>query len=248
MDERFLSVPSFAVDTCRRTLLEMAVISKKSMLDSIELFSSYDDAKVEEIMKNEDEVDTYEDKISSYLLKISEQTLSQNDSREVSQLLHVVGDIERISDHSVNLVAAAKEIHDKNITFSSDAQYEISVMSNAVREILALAIESLVNNDLSLAKKVEPLEQIVDKLNYKIKKNHINRLRNGDCTIELGFVLTDILNNYERVADHCSNIAACMLEIDHNSFEIHEYLSNVKENDSNEFYEYYDMYKKRYTL
>ena len=248
LDDRFLSVPSFAVDSCRRTLLEMAVISKNSMIDAIKLFDSYDSAKVEEILKSENEVDTYEDKISSYLLKISEQTISQNDSREVSQLLHVVGDIERISDHSVNLVAAAKEIHDKNIAFSSEAQKELSIMSNAVREILTLAIEALVNNDLSLAKKVEPLEQIVDKLNYKIKKNHISRLRQGNCTIELGFVLTDILNNYERVADHCSNIAVCMLEIGHNSFEIHEYLSNVKENGTNEFYEYYDMYKKRYTL
>ena len=248
LDERFLSVPSFAVDTCRRTLLEMVAISKKSMLDSIDLLNNFDENKASSILKNEDEVDIYEDKISSYLLKISEQTLSQKDSREVSQLLHIIGDIERISDHAVNLVAAAREIHDKNIEFSEDAKNEISVMSNAVREILTLATEALVNNDLSLSKKVEPLEQIIDKLNYKIKKQHINRLRHGDCTIELGFVLTDILNNFERVADHCSNIAVCILEIDNNSLETHEYLSNVKENGENEFYEYYDMYKKRYSL
>lgn len=248
LDNRFLSVPSFAVETCRQIVSEMAAISKKAMLDSMSLIENYDDEIAKEVMANEDEIDIYEDKTSSYLLQISEQTLSQKDSREVSQLLHVVGDVERIADHSVNILNAAKEIHDKKITFSQEAQKEIAVMSDAVKEILSLAIEALVKEDLEIAKKVEPLEQIIDKLNHKIKGNHINRLRQGDCTIELGFVLSDILGNFERVADHCSNIAVCLLEIDNNSFETHEYLNNVKETGANEFFEYYDIYKKRYTL
>ena len=248
LDSRFLSVPSFAVQTCRQTVSEMAAISKKTLLDSITLIDKYDDELAESIVKNEKEVDEYEDATSSYLLQISEQDLSQKDSREVSQLLHVVGDVERIADHAVNIMDAAKEINTKNITFSKEAQREISVMANAVREILSLAMEALVNVDLNVAKKVEPLEQIIDKLNHKIKKNHIERLRTGNCTIELGFVLSDILANFERVSDHCSNIAVCLLEIENNSLQTHEYLHNVKETGANEFFEFYDMYKQRYSL
>jgi len=248
LDERFLSVPSFAVETCRQIVSEMAAISKKTMLDAMTLIDNYSDKTAEAVLANEDEIDIYEDQTSSYLLKISEQQLAQKDSREVSQLLHVVGDVERIADHAVNIRNAAKEIYDKKIAFSKEAQHEISVMANAVREILSLAIEALVKEDLNVAKKVEPLEQIIDKLNHKIKANHISRLRQGNCTIELGFVLSDILTNYERVADHCSNIAVCLLEIDNNSFQTHEYLNNVKETGANEFFEFYDMYKQRYTL
>lgn len=248
LDPRFLTSPAFAVETSRQIVSEMAVITKNSLIESMNLIGNYDEEKAEALLKTEDEIDIYEDKISSYLLQVSEQHLSQKDSREVSQLLHVVGDIERISDHSVNIIAAAKEIHTKEVEFSREAQREISVMANALREILSLAIEALVNEDLNIAKKVEPLEQIIDKLNYKIKRNHVERLRLGECTIELGFILSDILNNYERVADHCSNIAVCLLEIDNNSFQTHEYLSNVKETGANEFFEYYDMYKQRYSL
>ncbi len=248
LDSRFLSVPSFAVQTCRQTVLEMAAISKKTLLDAITLIDKYDETVAEAIINNEKEVDEYEDATSSYLLQISEQDLSQKDSREVSQLLHVVGDVERVADHAVNIMDAAKEIRNKNISFSSEAQRELSIMANAVREILSLAVEALVNEDLNVAKKVEPLEQIIDKLNHKIKRNHVERLRTGNCTIELGFVLSDILANFERVSDHCSNIAVCLLEIENNSLQTHEYLHNVKETGANEFFEFYDMYKQRYSL
>lgn len=248
LDSRFLSIPSFAVETCRQLVCEMAAITKNSLVESMSLIEKYDEEKAKALLKSEDEIDIFEDKISSYLLQISEQELSQKDSREVSQLLHVVGDVERISDHSVNILSAAKEVYTKKVEFSSEAQRELAVMGNAVREILSLATEALVNEDLNLAKKVEPLEQIIDKLKHKIKSNHVSRLRQGECTIELGFILSDILNNYERVADHCSNIAVCLLEIDNNSFQTHEYLTNVKETGANEFFEHYDMYKKRYSL
>ncbi len=248
LDPRFLNSPAFAVETSRQIVSEMATKTKNALIDSLNLIGSYDPAKAEELINAEDEIDIYEDKISSYLLQVSEHKLSQKDSHEVSQLLHVVGDIERISDHSVNIIDAAKEIYEKDVEFSKEAQREISVMANALREILSLSIEALVNQDLNLAKKVEPLEQIIDKLNHKIKRNHVERLRLGECTIELGFILSDILNNCERVADHCSNIAVCLLEIDNNSFQTHEYLANVKETGANEFFENYDMYKQRYSL
>lgn len=248
LDERFLSIPSFALETCRRLVCEMAAITKRSLLDSMTLLEKYDDELAAKIKANEDEIDLYEDKANTYLLKISEQDISQNDSRVVSQLLHIIGDIERISDHSVNILKAAKEMKEKSVSFSDEARREINVIANAVTEILSLAVEAVVNGDLNIAKKIEPLEQIIDKLNYKIKKNHVTRLRDGSCTIELGFILADVLNNFERVADHCSNIAVCLLEIDNNSFETHEYLNNVKETGANEFFEHYDMYKKRYTI
>lgn len=248
LDDRFLSIPSFALETCRRLVCEMAAITKKSMLDSMSLIDNYNEELASQINANENEIDIYEDKVNTYLLKISEQDISQNDSRAVSQLLHIVGDIERISDHSVNILKAAKEMHEKEVSFSQEAKHEINVIANALTEVISLAVEAVVNEDLNVAKKIEPLEQIIDKLNYKIKKNHIARLRDGNCTIELGFILADVLNNYERVADHCSNIAVCLLEIDNNSFETHEYLNNVKETGANEFFEHYDMYKKRYTI
>ncbi len=248
LDERFLSSPAFAVDTCRQLVDEMATETKKSLLESIHLVDKYDEAVAKQLLESETMIDHYEDKISSYLLKVSGRNLSQKDSREVSQLLHVIGDIERISDHSVNILEAAQEINNKKILFSEEAQRELRVISNALREILSLSVEALVNQDINLAKKVEPLEQIIDKLKYKIKNNHVKRLREGTCTVELGFVLSDLLNNYERVADHCSNIAVCLIEIDNNSFETHEYLNNVKETGANEFFEYYDMYKQRYAL
>lgn len=248
LDERFLSIPAFAVEKCRLLVSDMASKSKKSLMESIDLLESFDSGKEKNILASEDEIDLYEDKISSYLLKISERAISQRDSLEVSQLLHVIGDVERISDHAVNILEAAREIHDKDISFSSEAKHELNTIANAVREILSLAVEALVKEDLNIAKKVEPLEQIIDKLKYKIKNRHIERLRQGECTIELGFVLSDILNNFERVADHCSNIAVCLLEIDHNSFETHEYLQHVKKDGENEFFEQYDIYKRRYSL
>lgn len=248
LDERFLSMPAFAVEKCRLLVSDMAEISKNSLFDAINTVDKYDNSMDKSIVEREAEVDLYEDKTSSYLLKISARQLTQKDSREVSQLLHVIGDVERISDHAVNVLEVAREIHDKNIVFSEDAVHELGVITNAVREVVSLATEALVKQDLNIAKKVEPLEQVIDKLKYKIKNHHIKRLREGDCTIEMGFILSDLLTNYERVADHCSNIAVCLLEIDNNSFETHEYLNHVKQDGENEFFEQYDLYKKRYSI
>ena len=248
LDERFLSVPSFAVEKSRELVSDMAVLSRDALLKSFTLFDQFDRHKAKEIQEIELVVDKYEDKISSYLLRVAEKKLSHSDSRRVSQLLHVIGDVERISDHAVNVLETAQEIYEKGIAFSKEAEHEISVIKSAVIEVLELATEALVSGNLEIAKKVEPLEQRIDKLKYKIKNNHITRLRDGNCTVELGFVLSDLLTNCERVADHCSNIAVCLLEMENDSFETHEYLNHVKQDGENEFFEQYAVYKEKYTL
>lgn len=248
LDERFMAVPSFAVENCRGLVNKMAKLAKKSMFDATALLSEFDGEKIDSILKNEKDVDKYEDKISTYLVKLAELKLSVKDSNEVTKLLHVIGDIERISDHSVNILETAQEISEKNIEFSERAKNDIGVITNAVCEIITIATDALVKEDLEMAKRVEPLEEIIDRLKRKIKNNHIMRLKEGGCTVELGFILSDLLNNYERVADHCSNIAVCMLEMENNSFETHEYLNHVKNDGENKFFEQYDIYKKKYSL
>ncbi len=248
LDERFLQMGSFAVEKSRELVCNMFDISVQSFFAATDLLKEFDRDKFDNIIEEENIVDKYEDKISTYLVKLAAQELSVNESREVTELLHCIGDIERISDHAVNIAEVAKEIYDKKIDFSDEAKGEIKVISAAVREILEITSTALKDEDLSVAKAVEPLEQVIDKLKSKIRFNHIKRLQEGDCTIELGFVLADLLTNYERVSDHCSNIAVCLLEIANNSFETHEYLSHVKSEGANEFFEQYDAYKKKYRL
>lgn len=248
LDERFLSMPSFAVEKCREVVCSMAEMSKDALVDSLSLITNYDKKLAETIRAREDEVDTYEDKTSTYLVHLAGNKMPETDSNEVTTLLHVVGDVERISDHSVNLIDVAQEIHDKNIEFSEEAKKEMSVISSAVCEILQLAVKALVDEDRAAAKMVEPLEQTIDKLKYEIKNRHIERLRDGKCTVEMGFVLSDFLTNCERVSDHCSNIAVCILEMAHNSMETHEYLSHVKNDGKNHFFEKYEEYKEKYKI
>lgn len=248
LDDRFLEMGSFAVEKSRELVCDMSKLSAKSLVAATELVEKFDREKFEQIIEDENVVDKYEDKISTYLVKLAGTKLAADESREVTELLHCIGDIERISDHAVNIAEVAKEIHDKKIEFSDEAKHEINVISSAVREILGLTETALEGENLAVAKTVEPLEQVIDKLKNKIRFNHIKRLKEGDCTIEMGFVLGDLLTNYERVSDHCSNIAVCLLEIANNSFETHEYLSHVKSEGENEFFEQYDMYKKKYSL
>ncbi len=248
LDERFLDVPSFAVEKCRELVCEMAKISQKSFQMAVNLLDNFDKESFEEIEKLESLVDKYEDKTSTYLIKIAANHMSTKDSKAVTELLHCIGDIERISDHALNIAEVALEMHEKDIVFSPEAQKDIKVATFAVVEVLTLAIDSLVSDDLGIAVKVEPLEQVIDRLKIKIKDGHINRLRQGDCTMELGFILSDLLTNYERVADHCSNIAVCIIEIAHNSFETHEYLNRVKHGDEEEFNEMYEHYSSKYAI
>ena len=193
-------------------------------------------------------VDKFEDKTSTYLIKIAATQMATQDSRVVTELLHTIGDLERISDHALNIAEAAKEINDKDIKFSETATKDIAIITHAVTEIMELTTNALINDDLDVLEKIEPLEQVIDRLKRKIKSGHVTRLRQGDCTLELGFILSDILNNYERVSDHCSNIAVCYIEIAHDSFETHEYLNNLKTGGSKEFVDIYNQYKEKYYI
>lgn len=248
LDERFLSLPTFAVEKCRELVAEMTEITAKSIVSASTLLDDFNSAKYEKLKEKENIVDKYEDKIGSYLVKLASHDLNATDGKKVTELLHIIGDIERISDHSVNIGKTALEIDEKNISFSSEARREINILKNAVLEILDITKNAFINDDAELAKKVEPLEQAIDRIKRKIKNNHITRLREGECTVELGFILSDLLNNFERISDHCSNVAACILGINIDSFETHEYLSHVKNEGANDFNETYNHYKKKYEI
>ena len=248
LDERFLRIPGYAVEKCNELVRQMAEISKNMILSSLDILYNYDKKIAEEIDENERLVDKYEDKVSSYLVNLALGKLSERESKTVTHLLHVVGDLERISDHAVNIVSVAREISEKGMEFSKDAKREIDVMHAAVSEILKIVVTAFETDDRELAKRVEPLEQTIDNLKRTIKNNHINRLRDGLCTIEFGFVLSDLITNCERVADHCSNIAVSILEMKHNSLETHEYLNQVKNEGRNKFFELYKEYSSKYVI
>ena len=248
LDERFLAIPSFAVEKCKELVCEMANISAQAYKSSVSLIDNYSAEGFAEVERMEGLIDKYEDKTSTYLVRIAESQMSAKDSKVVNELLHCVGDIERISDHALNIAEAAKEVFDKQIEFSEKAKADIKIMAAAVEEILELSIRTLVDEDLEFAKYVEPLEQVIDRLKRKIKGGHIYRLRQGNCTMELGFVLSDILNNFERISDHCSNIAVCFIEITNDSFEVHEYLNQIKSGEETEFSNMYESYKQKYAI
>ena len=195
----------------------------------------------------EDSLDNFEDKLGTYLVKLSSQALSSEDSQVVSKILHAIGDFERLGDHACNLVKVAREIHEKQVSFSPNATREIKVLTDAIQEILNITACAYDGDSVELAAKVEPLEQVIDRLTVQIKNNHVKRLQRGACTIEGGFILADLLNNYERISDHCSNIAVAIIEVEHNSFDTHKYLNGVKYGNS-VFNEIYDSFDKKYAL
>ena len=248
LDERFLDNPGFAMEECRGVAINMARKSKKAMNLAIDLLKEYDEKTSARVEKLENQIDQYEDALGTYLVKLSERDLSVKDSRILSVLLHCIGDFERISDHAVNIRDAAVEMNKKNLQFSDKAKQELLVFSNAIRDIIDRAVLAFETGDTGLAKEVEPLEQVVDALNKEEKQRHINRLRTGTCTIELGFVLSDISTNFERAADHCSNIAVCLLQVDEGGFDTHEYLDILKEENSEEFRHEYMELSEKYAL
>ncbi len=248
LDERFLTMPGFAVEKARDLVCEMAQISRDAFTKATALFAEYDQAQFDEVAALEKSIDKYEDKISTYLVKVAEQDMSAKDSKTVTELLHFIGDFERISDHALNIAEAAHEIYSKGISFSEQAKADLAIISNAVAEILELTISLIVEENLEAAKNIEPLEQVIDRLKRKIKNGHIDRLRQGDCTMELGFVLSDLLNNYERISDHCSNIAVCFIEVSHDSFEAHKYIKQLKTDEGSDFAEVYEQYKQKYYI
>lgn len=248
LDERFLDTPALAVEQCRNVAVNMAHLARKGLFDAIELIDGYDKEKALRIVELEDMVDRYEDELGTYLVKVSSRDLSEKDSRTISILLHSIGDFERLSDHSVNIVEAVRQMNKKDMKFSNKAKKELNIFLGAIREIVDTSVAVFENEDVDLAKTIEPLEEVIDDLNDELKKRHIKRLRKGKCTIELGMALTDLTTNFERVADHCSNIAVCLLQINEDSFETHEYLDMVKRNENTGFKQMYQDYRIRYEL
>jgi phosphate:Na+ symporter len=225
----------------------MAELSTKALHDAIALFDNYDVKLADSIRDIENKVDILEDAIGSYLIKVAAQSTNTKDSEQVTKLLHIIGDYERISDHAVNIVESCEELRDKKISFSDEATKEIGVLRKAVDEILELAYTAFIENDLEAAAKIESLEQVVDDLRDKIKLNHIIRLQKSECTIEHGFVLSDILTNFERVSDHCSNVGGCVIEIaQYDALEMHKY--NKKKHKSEEFEIMYKAYSEKYSV
>ncbi len=248
LDDRLLDTPSVAIERSRTVAGQMAAISGHHLCKSIDLFEAYDSKAAEEIRRAEDKVDIYEDALGSYLIKLSSQSMDAKDSHEVTKLLHIIGDLERISDHSVNLLESAEEIRDKELIFSPEAKAELGVLYAAVSEIVTMTEQALIHTDLELAAHVEPLEQVIDGLRNDIKTHHIHRLTKSECTVEHGFVLSDILTNLERVSDHCSNIAGCLIEMSRNdTLDLHSYLQKVKSGGM-EFNELFAQYQSKYTL
>jgi len=248
LDDRFLDSSGYAIMLCKNAAVEMACLAKKAIYEAIELISNYSEEKAEEIYKIEDEVDRYEDKLGSYLVKVSSKNLSIEESHTVSMLLHSLNDFERISDHAINILDSAKELYDKGLVFSSVGTREIGVYSNAVKEILDITIKSFENMDKDIAVTVEPLEDVIDDLNIVIKEKHIKRLRCGECTTELGFILSDITTNYERVADHCSNLAIYVLQADKEEIDTHNFLLRHGMENSEAFQNRYIEFKKKYYI
>ncbi len=248
LDDRLLETPSVAIERSRTVAGRMAEISCRYLRASIDLLDNFDSKLADDIRKGEDTVDIYEDELGSYLVKLSSQSMTEKDSHEVTKLLHMIGDWERISDHSVNILESAEELKDKEISFSPQAMAELAVLYRAVGEIVTLTEQAFLNADMALAACVEPLEQVVDDLRDGIKRRHILRLKKSECTIEHGFVLSDILTNLERVSDHCSNIAGCLIEMQrHDALDLHGYLHSVKEG-AGDFDELFAEYTAQFAL
>ena len=247
LDERLLETPSVAIERCYEVADQMAKLSSNAIQQAITLLGTYDDKVAQEVHDAEDKVDIYEDVLGSYLMKLSARSMTEIDSREVTKLLYMIGDFERISDHAVNIVDSADEIKDKGLEFSEKAVRELTVMYNAINEIMQMTEEAFINQDEKKAYIVEPLEQVVDDLKEQIRVRHIRRLQKEECTMEHGFVLSDILTNLERVSDHCSNVASCLIEMnEHEDLGIHEYEHHLKE--EGEFDKLYHEYLAKYSI
>lgn len=248
LDERLLATPAVAVDRCRSVTLSMAEIAVQSVRDSIAMLENYDEKLGEEIEKAEKKTDKYEDKLGTYLVKVSSLELTDEDSAEAAMLLHVIGDIERIADHALNVLESAQEIDEKKLEFSDECKQELGKMIGAVNEIIDHSYAAFTENNLAEAKLVEPLEQVVDDLQDVLKARHVKRLQKGECTVELGFVLSDILRNFERISDHCSNIAGLVLEMDKShDLAIHKYLKKVRKGE-NDYESKYEEFSQKYRV
>ena len=247
-DERFLASPHFALEQCKTAAGDMAEYAREALLLGMGLVTEFHPEQAKRVENLENLVDSYEDQLGTYLVKLSSRNLSTRDSHTLSTLLHCIGDFERICDHAINLVGYAQEMAEKDLHFSAKAEEELKVFTAAVQDIMNRAVTVFKNDDLKLAKSVEPLEEVIDGLNMEIKRRHIRRLRKGKCTIELGLTLSDITTCYERVADHCSNIAVCLLQVNEDGFDTHGYLEMVRDTDNPEFRAEVAEFEHKYEL
>lgn len=248
LDDRFLEAPSLAVEHCKQVINKMADISRESLFISMSLIGGYDEEQALRVGELETRADKYEDALGTYIMKISTKNLKKEDSEMLNVMLHCIGDFERISDYACNLCDSARELQQKNMQFSPKAETELDILSSAVREAVDISFDAFKSNNKNEADKVEPLEELIDTLSVELKARHIRRLREGKCTIELGFAHSDILNNLERVADHCSNIAVDVIQSDQLEFDAHEYLDRIKNKDNQQFARDYKTYKEKYRL
>lgn len=248
LDSRFLTTPNFAIEQCVTVTKQMAELTKDTLFLAKNLFTDYSEEMAKKVEEQENLIDKYDDKLSAYLTQLNSQNLSYPESQMVSTLMHSINDLERIADHAVNLMEIAQKMNRKELEFSKKAQNEMEIFGRAVEDILDRSVRAFVENDMELAQTVEPLEEVIDDLNKEVKKRHIKRLRKGKCTIDLGLVLADVAANYERVADHCSNLAVYMIQMEDNSIEAHEYINMLTEENREQFEQMQETYREKYQL
>ena len=248
LDDLLLKTPAVAIAECSAQTVNMCSTANIAVHRALSILSSYSDETAEVIRDKENRLDMYEDKLGTFLVKLSSKDVTEADSKKISRMLHSIGDFERLGDHALNLLGVADEIRTKELSFTESAQSELKVLTDALDEILDITTDAFINNDLAIAAKVEPLEQVIDVIIAEIKSRHIDRLQAGDCSIQMGFVLSDLLTNFERISDHCSNIAVAVIELSHSSFDTHEYLSTVKTLGDEQFRSDFEKYNKKYSL
>jgi phosphate:Na+ symporter len=248
LDPRFLSNPPFALEQARIAAIAMANMCKDALYEAIGRIDNFEEEKAQDVDYLERKVDTYEDQLGTYLMQINAHHLGVKDSHTLSVLLHCITDYERISDHALNIMQKARGMSESKREFTPKAQSEMEIFSNAVKEIVDLSVRAFEAQDVDLAKMIEPLEETIDGINMEVKRRHIRRLRKGKCTIEQGFDLTDISTDFERIADHCSNIAVGLIEVDEDAYDAHEYIEHLKADKGEEFEKAVDFYQRKYLL
>ena len=248
LESRFLEKPAFAVEQGRNAARQMEKDSRKALNIALDLIYDYSEEQAERVQKIESKVDRYEDELGTYLVKLNNKNLSERDSHSVSTMLHCIGDFERISDHAVNIMESAQELHEKNLTFSAQARNELQVLIAAVSRIVDTAYQIFDKQDLNLTEDVEPLEEIVDELSKELKRRHINRLRSGECTIEMGCFLPELRPRLERIAYHCSNISVCITQVRENLYDTHSHLESLKSEPDDSYFNRLEELQKEYVL
>ena len=248
LDDRFIAHPTVAIEQAKTVLCSMAHMAQKNLIRSMELLDTFSQEKYDKIQRREDKVDRYEDKLGTYLVKITQQELTPGQNKEVSKLLHTISDFERISDHAVNISQAAAELFNEKLRFSDCAVEDVELMSLIMKEIVGNVIDAFEQNKVEYAYKTEPLEELVDIYCDEMKMNHVKRVQKGECTLHQGFIFNDLLTDFERIADHCSNVAVAIIELELNVFDTHEYLINLKKDNGTNFDKYFEEYKEMFPL